>query len=47
MTQSNGFEEYTLRNIFRNFDKNGDGTLCQPELDGLISKLGVNMAAHE
>ena len=43
----NGQEEFTLRNIFRNFDTNQNGTLNQRELQGLVSKLGVHMDDHE
>jgi Ca2+-binding EF-hand superfamily protein len=36
-------DEFTLRNIFRNFDVNRDGTLSEPELQGLSSKLGLQL----
>jgi len=48
MTMSpNGQEEFTLRNIFRNFDSNQDGVLTIRELEGLSSKLGVAMNPNE
>jgi calcium-binding protein CML len=46
-SSSNGQDEFTLRNIFRNFDTNRDGTLSIRELNGLVSKLGVSMDEHE
>ena len=45
MTKSNrSQEEYSIREIFRNFDLNQDGRISENELHGLFSKLGVNVS---
>jgi Ca2+-binding EF-hand superfamily protein len=34
-------EEFTLRNLYRSFDKNNNGTICLNELTGLLAKLKI------
>lgn len=42
-TVSNGNqEEFTLRNMFRSFDTNNNGTVCINELTGLLAKLKIS-----
>ena len=38
---NNQLEEYTLRNIFRTFDLDGNGILSLTEVQGLLSRLGI------
>lgn len=40
-------DEYTLRNIFRNFDTNRDGVIKETELLGLCSKVGLGLNQNE
>lgn len=48
ITLANGSqEEYHLRNVFRQFDTNGNGVLSLEELSGLLSKLGVDCQRKE
>lgn len=40
-------EEYKLRDMFRNFDKDNSGSLSINELAGLLSELGVVVTDNE
>ena len=40
-------EEFALRNMFRDFDSNNNGTMSIEELGGLTSKLGVACTEDE
>ena len=43
ITLANGSqEEYALRKIFSDFDLNGSKNMCHSELEGVLSKLGVD-----
>lgn len=48
MNKSNyNMDEFTLRNMFRNFDIDNNGTLSEVELAGLASKLGIDLKGPE
>ena len=40
-------DEFTLRNLFRNFDLDRNGVLTEVELSGLASKLGLEITGDE
>lgn len=40
-------DEFTLRNLFRNFDLDSNGVLTEVELSGLASKLGLEITGDE
>lgn len=48
MTKSNNNQdEFTIRQIFRNFDLDGNGVLTEMELHGLMCKLGIEVTRDE
>lgn len=46
--KSNGkIEEYTLRTMFRSFDRNNNGVLSLQEVEGLLSTLAIKTTSAE
>jgi Ca2+-binding EF-hand superfamily protein len=44
---NNNMDEFTMRNMFRNFDIDNNGVLTELELSGLASKLGLEIDGNE
>ena len=40
-------EERLMKNLFRNFDNDGDGNISQPEFLKMLSSLGYTISAQE